>query len=169
MRGVLIARIQDDTPTVLEALYENPTAVTPVFTGDSKSFIASMSLALSSQAKPKRNIVKLHLHYLAAHFWPIVDFSSQAEIFHQILFPFLLFTKPRQKTAELVWDLVGEHFPIAAGPNALAWLDGCDVLVRTEMAKAEQTDAVEVMNQVNFSISSKIAGELKAILEANVV
>ena len=164
MRDILIARLQDDAPTVIEALYENPAAATLVFTGDSKSFIASMSLALSSQAKPKRNIVKLHLHYLAAHFWPVADFSQQTEIFHQILFPFLLFTKPRQKTAEMVWGLVGEHFPTTAASNALSWLDGCDVLVRMEMAKVEQNDTVELMNQVNFSISSKIAGELEAIL-----
>jgi U3 small nucleolar RNA-associated protein 10 len=143
---------------VIEALYDNPSAVTPIFCGDPKSFLASLSLALASQEKPKRNIIKLHLLYLGSHFWDATEASTHDEIFHRILFPFLLFTKSRQKTAELVWDLVGD-FPKATESSALNWLDGCDALVKTEMAKTEQTDTVELMNQINFSVSSKVAGE----------
>ena len=82
------------------------------------------------------------------------------EIFHRILFPFLLFTKSRQKTAELVWELIRDRHPKATESSGLSWIDGCDALAKTELAKTEQTDAVELMNQINFSISSKIAGEL---------
>ena len=160
MRSVLIARLQDSEVAVIEALYEDPLVVTPIFCEDPTSFVASLCLAFASQAKSKRNITKLHLLYLATHFLPAVaEPSIQNEIFHQILFPFLLFTKSRQKMAELVWDLVG-RFPKATESSALNWLDGCDSLVKTEMLKAEHTDAVELMNQINFSFSSKIAGEL---------
>jgi U3 small nucleolar RNA-associated protein 10 len=166
LRSALISRLQDSALGVIEALYENPAAVTPIFCGDPKSFVASLYLAIASQEKLKRNIVKLHLLYLASHFWPAAEASTHDEIFHRLLFPFFLFTKSRQKTAELVWDLVGERFRKATKSSALDWIDGCDALVKTEMAKAEQTDAVELMNQINFSISSKIAGELQSTFEA---
>jgi len=142
---------------VIEALYENPAAVTSLFCGDPKSFVATLFLALASQEKPKRNIIKLHLQYLTSHFWPATETSTHDEIFHRILFPFLLFTKSRQKTAELVWDLVGDRLPTES--SAFIWLDGCVALVKAEMAETEQTDGVELMNQINFSVSSKIAGE----------
>jgi U3 small nucleolar RNA-associated protein 10 len=169
VRSVLIARLQDGTAAVIEALYENPSAVTPIFCGDPQAFIASLALVFTSQAKPKRNIIKLRLLYLISHFWPATEPSNRDEIFHQILFSFLLFTKARQKTAEFVWDLVGERFRKATELSALNWLNGCEALVKAEMAKAEQTDTVELMNQINFTISSKIAGELKSTFQATMV
>jgi U3 small nucleolar RNA-associated protein 10 len=128
-----------------------------------------LSLALAYQEKPKRNIIKAHLRYLVSHFWSSTEPSTQDEIFHRILFPLLLFTKPRQKTAELVWDLIGGQFSKATGSNALDWLDGCDTLVETEVAKAEQIDAVDSMTQINSYISSKIAGELKLAFRATTI
>ena len=119
-----------------------------------------MSLALTSPEKPKRNIIKLHLQYLTSHFWPATETSIHDEIFHRILFPFLLFTKSRQKTVELVWDLIGDRLLNGTeSGSTLNWLDGCVALIKTEMAKTEQTDGEELMNQINFSVSSKIAGE----------
>lgn len=155
---MLIARLQDSHVTVLEAVYENPVAITPLFCGDCKSYIASLSLALNSQPKLKRNIVRLHFAYLSSYFWPAADPATRDEIFHRILFPFLLFTKSRQKTAEYVWDLVGKCFSEKASSSALNWLNGCAALVKAQVTPDEGADHIELMNQINFSVSTKIAG-----------
>lgn len=150
--------MQDSHETVLEALYEIPAVVTPLFCGDCKSYIASLSLALNSSSKLKRHIVRLHFAYLSTYFWPAADPATRDELFHRILFPFLLFTKPRQKTAELVWDLVGRNFSEKYSSSALNWLDGCAALVKAQLTPAGGADHLELLNQLNFSVSTKIAG-----------
>ncbi|PPQ90282.1 hypothetical protein CVT25_013107 [Psilocybe cyanescens] len=155
IRGILIARLQESNVSVLEALYANPPAVTPIFASDPKSFLSSLSLAMDSDSKPKRNIFRLHLSYLASSFWKAVDPAIQTEIFHLILFPFLLFSKPRQKTAELVWDVIKEHFPETI---SLEWLNGCAQVVKSE--NTEGAEVVDFMNDINFNVAEQMAGNI---------
>lgn len=68
------APLQDTSGEVIEVL----SAVTSLFCGDPESFVASLSLAISN--------------------WPATETLRHDEIFHRILFPFLLITKSRQKT-----------------------------------------------------------------------
>lgn len=79
-------------------------------------------------------------------------------IFHRLIFPFLLFSKPRRKTAELIWEIIGNDFSLPLGSSVTDWLAGCAALVRTEEAP-EGSDSVNNLNQINLSISAKIAGE----------
>ncbi|KAF8966928.1 armadillo-type protein [Flammula alnicola] len=156
IRSVLVARVQDSNTEVLEALYENPAAITPLFASEPKEYLSSLSLAMASQGKPKRNILRLHLTYLASSFWTSTDSSTQEEIFHQIFFPFLLFSKSRQKTAELVWDIFGTHLSQSVGSSITEWLAGCEAFVKAEAA-SEGKDSVDLMNQTNFNVAAKIA------------
>ncbi|KAF9553866.1 hypothetical protein CPC08DRAFT_672807 [Agrocybe pediades] len=153
IRGILSTRLQDTSTTVLEALYSNPFVITPIFASDPSLYISNLSLAIDSQAKTKRNVLRLHFSYLTQSFWAAVDSSVQEQVFHQIIFPFLLFSKPRQKTAELVWDSIDEH---------IEWIQGCAALVK--QAPAEGTDPVDHMNQVNYEVADKIAGKSLASL-----
>ena len=141
----------------MEALYENAT-IASIISSDPQAYIASLSLAIGTDEKPKRNFLRCHLTYLASHFWTTADVSTQELIFHQLIFPFLLFSKPRRKTAELVWEIIGNDLSQPLGSGVTDWLAGCAALVNTEEA-SEGSDSVNKLNQINLSTSSKIAGE----------
>ncbi|KAF8901036.1 armadillo-type protein [Gymnopilus junonius] len=153
VRSLLIARLQDTHTQVLEALYENASVVTPVLASDPKGFLASLSSAMDAQSKPKRNILRLHLSYVACHFWPAVDSTTRDDVFQQLFFPFLLFSKPRQKTAGLLWDALKEHL---SQSDSIEWLTGCFELVKPEVA-IDGSGSIDLMNQINFSVAGKIA------------
>lgn len=161
VRGIFCARLQDTTASVLEELYSNPSVITPIFASDSKAYLSNLSLAIDSQSKTKRNILRLHFLYLTQFFWSATETSVREEAFHQIIFPFLLFSKPRQKTAELVWDLIGEHIMKTSESLSIEWLDDCIALVKSA-ATTQDTDSVDVMNQLNQSVAEKIAGKVSS-------
>ena len=121
---------------------------------DPQAYISSLSLAIGATEKPKRNVLRCHFTYLVSHFWTTVEASTQELIFHQLIFPFLLFSKPRRKTAELVWETLGKDLskPLEASVND--WLAGCAALTKTE----EAPEGNDFLNQINLSISTKIAG-----------
>ncbi|KAF8797612.1 hypothetical protein BYT27DRAFT_7204423 [Phlegmacium glaucopus] len=156
IRNALLSRLQDSNILILEALYENPATITPIISSDPQAYISSLSLAIGATAKPKRNVLRLHLTYLASHFWTTADVSIRELIFHQFIFPFLLFSRPRQKTAELVWEIIGKDLSQPLGTSVTDWLAGCAALVKAEETP-EGDDSVEGMNRINLSISAKIA------------
>ncbi|KAG6822289.1 hypothetical protein H0H92_014415, partial [Tricholoma furcatifolium] len=92
------------------------------------------------------------------HFCP--ENASHADaVFQKIVSPFLLFSKPRQHTAEAVWDILAS---LKSGGNH-EWLAGCASLVAEERAK-DVSDAVEKMSSINVAFSSLIA---RNILKSN--
>lgn len=142
----------------MEALYENPETITPIISSDPQAYISSLSLAICAVEKPKRNVLRFHFTYLASHFWTTTESSTQELIFHQLIFPFLLFTKSRRKTTELVWEIIGENLSQSPRTSVADWLAGCTVLAKAEEA-LEGRDSVDGLNQINLSISAKIAGK----------
>jgi U3 small nucleolar RNA-associated protein 10 len=160
-----VARVQDTHIGVLEALYENPAALTPVFASNPKEYLASLAATMGSQTKPKRNILRLHLTYLASSFWSVADLATQEEIFHQGFFPFLLFSRPRQKTADLVWDIVITHLLQSSGSIIAKWLAGCAAFVKADTV-SEDADAYDQMNQTNFNVAGKIAGRSRLLIHS---
>lgn len=162
IRGIFTARIQDTSVAVLETLYSDAAATTSIFKSDANEYLSGIAAITSSHTKPKRNILRLHLAYLLESFWPSVDKDIQQKIFHQVLFPFLLFSKPRQKTVELVWSLLATHVPSASGAatqNGIDWVSGCAELVTS----SEDLSSADVMNKINYDVAGKIAG--KQLLE----
>ena len=162
IRTALVSRIQDNDISILEALYENA-AITPIISSDPQAYISSLSLAIGTIEKPKRNLLRCHLTYLASHFWTTAEVSTKEQIFHQLIFPFLLFSRPRRKTAELVWEIVGNNLSQPLGTSVTDWLAGCAALVKTEET-SEGSDSINNFNQINLSISTKIAGEFLFLL-----
>jgi U3 small nucleolar RNA-associated protein 10 len=160
--------VQDTHIGVLEGLYENPAVLTPVLASNPKEYLASLSATLASQTKPKRNILRLHLTYLASSFWSVVDPVTQEEIFHQVFFPFLLFSRPRQKTADLVWDIVITHLVQSSGSIITEWLAGCAAFIKADTV-SEDVDAHDQMNQTNFNVAGKIAGRSCLIIHSYIL
>lgn len=104
----------------------------------------------------------MHFSFLSAHFWAHSGATAEfrEEAFWRLFFPFLLFTKPRQKTAEVVWDAVGKCLSsgVGLGPEmSLGWLKGCLELV-AEGGKGDEEDSMERMLKLDFAVAEKIAG-----------
>ncbi|PPR01672.1 hypothetical protein CVT24_001501 [Panaeolus cyanescens] len=163
IRGALIARLQDTEPSVLEVIYADADTILPVLASSPQAYLTSLSLALSSSSsssKSKRALLRMHFTFLSVHFWghegATLEFREQA--FWQLFFPFLLFTKPRQKTAEVVWDAVGKCLASGVGMESDAsftWLNGC--LDSVNDAKSDER-SLEQMQTVNFAVADKMAG-----------
>lgn len=178
---------------MLEVLYDQGTApsLARLFVGDVKEYVASLSLALvvvkpsqsekKTRLKMKRNVLRLHLTFLVNHLWGLLregegendqeepeNTKGRELVFHEVIFPLLLFTKGRQKNVEVVWEILGgldTDGRIGEGLG-LRWLEGCGGIVRAggEGARKEGKETeVEWMNRVNFGIAGQIAG-MKALV-----
>ena len=138
---------------VLEALYENSETLTLGFVSVNSQYVDTLSKAIASPGiKPKRAILRLHLTFLTNHGLPNMDASLKADVFERIIIPFLLFSKPRQHTAELIWESLAERekslsFELLKG-TAVIW---------TKERSSERSP--ENMANLNVALTSKIAGQ----------
>ncbi|KAJ6464259.1 hypothetical protein C8R47DRAFT_1180243 [Mycena vitilis] len=151
VRAALLARVQDTSSIVLGALYADPAYIVSVFLGDPKTYLDYLSVAIMG-SKPKRQLLRLHLAFLATHFCPAATPASLEDVYHKVLFPFLLFSKARQHTADLVWELIEQH-----PATHCELLVGCANVWMAEKGQAE-ADSTERMIKLNRGISSKLAG-----------
>ena len=157
MRSALIARVQDSDPQVLESLYEHPSILNPILLSDPQAYIDSLANAIAYPgAKPKRNILRLHLSYLTAHFLDKASSEILQMTFDRILFPFFLFSKARQHTAELFWDVISQNFGASDSAPIFELLAGCADVVKD--AKAQEI-SVDSMSSINFAVAARIAGK----------
>ncbi|KAF8626030.1 hypothetical protein AX15_005120 [Amanita polypyramis BW_CC] len=155
VQTALTSRAQDTDPQVLDALYDKPGIITPLLLKSAETFIESLAHSLCSPAsKPKRNILKIHMTFLAKHFCNQASKEVVSEVFHKLLFPFLLFSKPRQHTAETMWDIIKENM-LDSDASTHELLYGCAALVSEEKAKNEE--GIQMMSRTNLGIASKIA------------
>ena len=113
---------------------------------------------MESQSKPKRDIIRLHLAFITSTFWADADSTTREEIFHNIFFPFLLYSKSRQKRANIVWAAINQN--LLADPTSLLskWLAGCPDIVAKASGSGD-IDPVEMLNEINFDLAEKIAGK----------
>ncbi|KAJ7146113.1 hypothetical protein C8R44DRAFT_600928 [Mycena epipterygia] len=154
-RAALLARVQDTSSIVLTALYAEPSSLVPIFLADPKTYLDYLSVAIMG-SKPKRQILRLHLVFLATHFCSAVTPASMEDVYHKILFPFLLFSKARQHTADLVWEIIEQH-----KATHYELLSGCAEVWTAEKGKAE-ADGVEKMANINQALVSKVAENIMA-------
>lgn len=107
-------------------------------------------------AKPKRALLRLHLAFVAAHFLDKVEESLVDSVFYRVYFPFLLYSKPRQHTADLSWEIITKHLaPDFSG--AFTLLEGCAEVVNAGK-ESEVSDPVEKMCAINAALAVNIAG-----------
>lgn len=154
--------MHDSDLQVLEALYAQPAAVTRVFSQDATTYIGNLSQSIvATSAKPKRAVIRVHLSYLASHLCPVVDAAVLEEVFYQVLFPFLLFSKPRQHTTELVWDIITQHLDGSkySAVSGFELIGGVASIVKAAKDKAID-NAVDAMANINAAMSLKIARKL---------
>jgi len=150
--------VHDTEIQVLEALYKDPPIITSVLVNKSTSYLNSLEASLCNAAsKPSRSILRIHLAFLVTHFCPAADGPTRYDVFLRIFFPFLLFSKPRQRTAEAVWDIIAAPKE-PNHPPSFDLLTGCAEIWRAEKAKENAMDS-DTMNRLNVALASRVAGE----------
>ncbi|RPD60690.1 hypothetical protein L227DRAFT_501246 [Lentinus tigrinus ALCF2SS1-6] len=183
--STLLLRVHDDAVPVLQALYSTSPEVTAQLFVASDAYIDALKQALhGSSAKPSRDVVRVHLAFLLSHFVPAASASSQPEegqegeseenrehnrrVVMDILLPFLLYSKPRAKTAVAVWELLetaedsGVMFELLGGcVDAVKWEQARPGAKDKNKDDKESIDA-ELMTKINVAVAAKVADNILA-------
>jgi len=158
MSSALLARVLDTNPQVLEVLYHKPSIIVPIISKNWRTYIDSLVHALCTvNTKPNRLVLRIHLTFLVLHFCRTTNPSVLAEVFHRIFFPFLLFSKPRQRTAVVVWEVISQGLNGSDGVDVFELLRGCADGCKWENGM-DGVDSVVKMSSINTEIASKMAG-----------
>ncbi|KAI0776755.1 hypothetical protein BD413DRAFT_469201 [Trametes elegans] len=182
--STLLLRVHDNDASVLKALYTTSPEVAVKALLDSApshtAYIDALKQALhGSSAKPSRDVLRAHLTFLLSHFLPVLaeqQKHSQAKrvlmryVTLDILLPFLLYTKPRMKTAQAVWDILETAEDGGIDPTMLELLGGCVEAVRWEQQRPGAKDKdgdkdsmdVALLTKINLAVAAKIADNLLA-------
>lgn len=154
------ARLSDTNAQVIEAVYSRPQVVTSVFSD--MSFLDAVSHSLQSSEIPKA-VIRLHFAFIVEHLYPKMPDLAPA-IFERIYFPFLLFSKPRQKTAVYVWQLLE-----GSGLAKYQLFTGCIHVIAVNKPIDGQSRSVEEMARLNLALATCIAGEFPVLARPHLV
>lgn len=95
--------------------------------------------------------MRLHFNFIAGPFFEKHP-EFAAPVFESIFLPFILYTRPRQKTAQLAWDIL-KSSPFAT----YELLSGCkDILSKHTIGETTRT---EDMAKINLDVATQIAGK----------
>ncbi|KIK65016.1 hypothetical protein GYMLUDRAFT_39424 [Collybiopsis luxurians FD-317 M1] len=162
----LLARVIDTDLEILEALYDTTEShknlVDVVLASKDTAhnylellsgtlFPAAPSTGAEAVKPPKRAIIKEHLTFVIhklATANPDWDVNWKNDVFHRLIFPYLLYSKPRGKTTDAVWDLLRE-----AG-STHAWIGGC---LEALAAVGEANEDGDTMPALNAAVAKQIA------------
>ncbi len=187
--STLLLRVHDSALPVLQALYStSPDVTARLFIAAELSpnaYLDALKQALHDpSAKTSRDVIRAHLAFLLSHFLPAASAFSQPDeeqleeseetrnrnrrVVMDILLPFLLYSKPRAKTALAVWELLE-----AAEDGGLMFglLGGCVDAVKWEQARPGATSKskddkdnfdAELMTKINVAVAAKMADNILA-------
>ena len=172
--------MHDNDPSVLKALYTTSPelAVQALLAPSQEAYLDTLAQALhGSSAKPSRDVIRAHLSFLLSHLLPALvsqetDSEKSRELTRRIaidiILPFLLFTKPRTKTAQAVWAILENAEDQGLDPAMFELLGGCVEAVRWEQqrpgvdAKGKEIDKenmdVALLTKINIAVAAKVAG-----------
>ncbi|KAG2757731.1 hypothetical protein P692DRAFT_20824545 [Suillus brevipes Sb2] len=165
IQSALLARVYDTHAGVLHTLYSSP----EIFLSTVTSSITPQKLldTIVSQIAPDppaRAVLIAHVAFLAGHFSKTYPELSQA-VQERVLFPYLLASKSKFRTARGVWKALKED-----GGTTTGWLRGCvdiwegaDLLLGKKDEENEEADVdVEKICQANLDVAAKIAENILA-------
>ncbi|KDQ24027.1 hypothetical protein PLEOSDRAFT_1068022 [Pleurotus ostreatus PC15] len=184
----LLRRIVDDESEVVEAVYAEPGIMTPIILANLHTYLAYLSTALCADPSPspsskpvhkpksRRALIRMHLAFAVHHVCVAADDAGVAErVFRGVVFPFVMYSKARQNTAEGVWEIVDADAKAAAGVGSKGskggrisecdWLGGCVDVWRAEKEKEKEStegrdDNVSKMAAMNLALAGKIADNI---------
>ncbi|KZT68072.1 hypothetical protein DAEQUDRAFT_348588 [Daedalea quercina L-15889] len=174
VKDALRTRVLDTAPAVVEALYSRHAELLPVLLEDASTYMSSLSSALHApKASPSRSLMRLHLSFFAKYFYPALlaqDPPLAERVVYDIFFPCLAITKPRQKVANMTWEIL-EGAEGEGGVARYELLGGCVDAVRWEQQQGDGKSGEEVtedegykgterLAKVNLALSAKMADNI---------
>ena len=174
MRSAFLARVHDPSIAVLKALYSDPAVLLPILLSDPSTFVKVISEAVASKpVQASRAILRMHLSFLALHLLPAVSPDVVEDAFSHAIFPFLLFSKPKFRTAQAVWEIIeaAQKSAPEAGLARCESIQGCSEILKEEerrflehaqMRKDKSEpcafENIDVMRKVNLAVATRMAG-----------
>lgn len=166
IHSALLSRTIDTDLEVLTALYSLPLLITPILLSNSSTYISALSYSLTDISSPSRQLIRTHLTYLAHHFTKHPDAAPSGagdgelvkKVFEELVWSFLLWSKPRQKTAAVVWEILGSEEATSDPARGVAnyeLLSGCIDAMKWEEQSAGES--YETASRVNLAIANKMA------------
>ncbi|KAI0052438.1 hypothetical protein FA95DRAFT_1483564 [Auriscalpium vulgare] len=179
LHSALLARISDSSVAVLEAVYSKPAVLALVAVPCQEGFLSSVIAQLNKDTalRKKRVPAQKHWSFLAHHFTTSSGVSSASleRVAYEAFFQFLLYTKPRKKTANVVWEVLesGETIHPGAGVSRYELMKGCVEAWRWVFAKRsknrsgntpEKLAAIEVQlfANLNMAVATRMAENILA-------
>ena len=178
--------MHDTSAPVLQVLYTtSPEAVANAFLSISAgtAYLDALKQVLHNPlAKSSRDAIRVHLTFLLSHFLPVAcgtsgddeqeeedseeDRERSRRVFMDILLPFLLYSKPRMKTVQVVWEILEAAEGDASHHVIFELLGGCVEAVRWEQARPgaskdgdKEGASPELLTKINLAVAAKIAGQ----------
>ncbi|KLO17716.1 hypothetical protein SCHPADRAFT_845947 [Schizopora paradoxa] len=150
------ARLLDVYPSVLQVIYEEEKMAVSLFT-QSPDLLSSICTFLTSQP-PSRALLRTHLHFFSnALYNAQPDFGLKVIL--SLIFHFALLSKPRQKTAASVWEIV-----CGSSLSKHAILKDVSEIVEPVFAPGDGKSSLEAeeMASINAALITRLAENVKA-------
>ena len=149
---------------MLEALYSKPPALLPYL---EEGYLEAVAAVLSSPATP-RQIIRLHVTFLSHHFAKKYP-STTKVVVERCLWPFLLFTKAKQKTSAAVWDIL-ESEDCGDGLTGSQLLRGCLVTIRdleqnfvATKDEGASDPGVQKLIAIDVALANRVSGVFETV------
>ncbi|KAL1725845.1 hypothetical protein EV714DRAFT_255460 [Schizophyllum commune] len=155
--SALLARVADDSADVLNVLYSRPDILTPILLAQKEAYLQHLAAALYNPVKLCRHALIAHVNYItnssstAGSFATEVD-APTLDALVRMLFPHLLCTKARQRSAEAVWKAVAGSEGLGKHPLLVE----CGKVWETASA-GDEGEGVEKMARINLKVADRMA------------
>ncbi|KAG1720632.1 hypothetical protein EDB19DRAFT_1775930 [Suillus lakei] len=165
IQSALLGRVYDTHAGVLHVLYSSPELfLSTVTSSTTPQKLLDTIVSQVVPDPPARAVLLAHIAFLVGHFSKTHPELSQA-VQERVLFPYLLASKPKFRTARGVWKALKE-----VGGYTTGWLKGCvDIWEKGDLLrgkKDEENDEADVdmekICQANLDVAAKIAENILA-------
>ncbi|KAJ8454332.1 hypothetical protein ONZ45_g19349 [Pleurotus djamor] len=166
IHNALLLRLLDSEASVIEVLYSKPAVIIPVILANFSTYLSTLTAAIctedpGSKSKPKRTLIRLHLAFAASNLCPSAKDSAVTEkIFHALFVPFLLYSKPRQRTTESVWEILDQSKSDGKDEWMLwkyEWLSGSLDIWEAGKDVGKDAEQQDTMSALNLALANKIS------------
>ncbi|TDL26887.1 hypothetical protein BD410DRAFT_763071 [Rickenella mellea] len=152
LQDAIRARVADTDPEVVDAVYSVPQVVLPLIS--TAEFVKTLGRRLADHEAP-RTLLRIHLKFICSTFVP-ANPGLSTEVVLEVMMGYMLFTKPRHKTASIVWESLLDS-PL----KDHELLGGTRAIVK-ESDHTGTSFTPDDMGSINQSITSQIAKNVVA-------
>ena len=140
-------------------LYSRPDILTPILLAQKEAYLQHLAAALYNPVKLGRHALIAHVNFITGSSSTAGSFATEVDAptldaLVRMLFPHLLCTKARQRSAEAVWKAVAGSEGLGKHPLLVE----CGKVWETASA-GDEGEGVEKMARINLKVADRMAGE----------